>query len=133
MSNNLLHTHGDVNPVFAIDTLNGSGSATTGVPVMIQGPKLDFFGIDLGADPAGEMGVNQAVEAVITCVTQLATTHFYQVQASSAANNMSIAVYPTAAWTATDLQTAIRALGTVDGYDLSGANVTNVGFKLAAS
>jgi hypothetical protein len=46
---------------------------------------------------------------------------------------MSIAVYPTAAWTAADLQTAIRAIGTVDGYDLSGANVTNTGFKLAAS
>lgn len=133
MSNNLLHTHGDVNPVFAIDTLNGSGSATTGVPVMIQGPKLDFFGIDLGADPAGEMGVNQAVEAVITCITQLATTHFYQVQASGTANNMSIAVYPTAAWTADTLEAAIQALGTVDGYDLSGAQVTNVGFKLAAS
>jgi len=131
MSNNLLHTHGDVNPVFAIDTLNGSGSATTGVPVMIQGPKLDFFGIDLGVDPAGEMGVNQAVEAVITCVTQLATVHFYQVEASASANNMSIAVYPTAAWTHGTLQTAIRALGTVDGYDLSGAAVSNNGFKLA--
>jgi hypothetical protein len=44
---------------------------------------------------------------------------------------MSIAVYPVAAWTAADLQAAIRALGTVNGYDLSGAAVTNNGFKLA--
>lgn len=123
--------HGDVKPVFAIDTLNGTGTNTTGTPVMLSGPKLDFFGMDLGANPASEMDVNEAVEAVITCVTQLATTHFYQVEASASANNLSIAVYPTAAWTASSLQAAIRALGTVSGYDLSGATVTNNGFKLA--
>jgi len=123
--------HGDTKPVFAIDQLNGAGGATTGVPVMFSGPKLDFFGMDLGASPASEMDTNEAVEAVITCVTQLATTHFYQVEASASANNMSIAVYPTGAWTAGTLQAAIRALGTVAGYDLSGALVTNNGFKLA--
>lgn len=123
--------HGDTKPVFAIDTLNGSGSATTGVPVMFAGPKLDFFGMDLGASPAAEMDTGEAIEAVITCVTQLATTHFYQVEASASANNMSIAVYPVGAWSASSLQTAIRALGTVSGYDLSGAVVTNNGFKLA--
>jgi hypothetical protein len=125
--------HGNTKPVFAIDTLNGSGSASTGVAVMFSGPKLDFFGLDLGASPAGEMDTNEAVEAVITCITQLATTHFYQVEASASANNMSIAVYPTGAWTAATLATAIQALGTVAGYDLSGAAVTNVGFKLAAA
>jgi hypothetical protein len=125
--------NGNVKPVFAIDTLGGSGTNPTGTPVMFSGPRLDFFGIDLGADPASHMDSGEAVEAVITCITQLATTHFYQVEASAAANNMSIAVYPTAAWTAGTLQTAIRALGTVASYDLSGANVTNTGFKLAAS
>jgi hypothetical protein len=125
--------NGNVKPVFAIDTLGGSGTNPTGTPVMFSGPKLDFFGIDLGADPASHMDSGEAVEAVITCITQLATTHFYQVDASASANNMSIAVYPTAAWTAADLQAAIRALGTVATYDLSGAVVTNVGFKLANS
>jgi len=124
-------THGDTNPVFAIDQLGGSGSITTGTPVMISGPKLDFFGMDLGADPSAQTGTGGAIEAIIQCVTQLATTHFYQVQASASANNMSIAVYPVAAWTAADLQAAIRALGTVNSYDLSGATVTNNGFKLA--
>lgn len=126
MSNNLLHTHGDVNPVFAIDTLNGSGSATTGVPVMLQGPKLDFFSIDMGASASGQMDLGGAVEAVIKCITQLATTHFYQVDG----DKLSIAVYPVAAWTAGDLETAIRALGTVNGYSLSGADVENNGFNL---
>jgi hypothetical protein len=124
-------THGDTNPVFAIDQLGGSGSVTTGVPVQIAGPKLEFFGIDLGGDPAAQTDTGGAVEAVIQCVTQLATTHFYQVEASATANNMSIAVYPVAAWTALTLRDAIRAMGTVNGYDLSGALVTNNGFKLA--
>ena len=121
--------HGDTKPVFAIDTLAGNGTNTTDTPVMFSGPKLDFFSLDLGADVSGEMDTNEAVEKVITCITQLATTHFYQVEATTGA--MSIAVYPTAAWSASALQTAIRALGTVAGYDLSGATVANNGFKLA--
>jgi hypothetical protein len=122
-------THGDLLPVFAIDQLGGPGAATTGVPVQIAGPKLDFFGMDLGADIAGQLGTGGAVEAVLQCVTQLATTHMFQAEAST--GGFSIAVYPTAAWTASSLQAAIRALGTVNTYDLSGAQVTNNGFKLA--
>jgi hypothetical protein len=129
-------THGDLLPVFQIDRLgklNSSGSPIneTAVAVQIAGPKLDFFGMDLGGDPSGQMGTGGAIEAVVQTITQLATVHFYQVQASASANNFSIAVYPTGAWAAADLQTAIRALGTVNGYDLSGAAVTNNGFKLA--
>ena len=124
-------THGDTKPVFAIDTLAGSGAAGAGTPVQIAGPKLDFFGMDLGADPSGQVSAGGAIEAVIQCTTQLATVHFYQYQASASANNFSIAVYPTAAWTASTLQAAIRDLGTVNGFDLSGATVTNNGFKLA--
>ena len=125
--------HGDTKPVFAIDQLSGPGEETTGMPIMLSGPKLDFFGIDLGADPSGQMDFDEAVHKVIQCVTQLATVHFYQVEASAAANNMSIAVYPTAAWTATTLEDAIQALDTGAGYRLNAAAVTDVGFKLAAS
>lgn len=120
--------HGDTKPVFAIDTLNGSGSATTGVAVQIAGPKLDFFNIDVGADLATQMDQGGAVEKVITTITQLATVHFYQVEASS--GQLSIAVYPTGAWAAADLETAIRALDTGTGYRLNAATVANNGFKL---
>lgn len=132
-------THGDSLPVFAIDTLGGPGAATTGVAVQIAGPKLEFFSMDLGLElyssaNDNQLGTNGAVEKTIQCITQLATTHFYQVDALGA---MSIAVYPVGAWTASSLQAAIRALGTVaasgtnSSYDLSGANVANNGFKLA--
>jgi hypothetical protein len=121
-------THGDTKPVFAIDVLNGSGSATTGVAVQIAGPKLDFFNIDVGADLAAQMGQGQAVEKVITCITQLATVHFYQVEATS--GQLSIATYPVGAWTASDLEDAIQALDTGSGYRFNSATVANNGFKL---
>lgn len=129
-------THGDSQPVFAMDTLNGPIASTTnanGTVTNFIGPGMDFFGLDLGAAPTSQLGVGGAISAVNQCIEQLGTVMIYQVQASSAANNMSVAVYPLGAWTAATLQTAIQALGTVNGYDLSGAAVTNVGFKLAAS
>ena len=130
--------NGGSQPVFSIDTLNGPLAQSTtypaGVPTMLQGPKLDFFGMDLGANPIGEAGVNRAIQAVLQAIQVKAIVAFYQVENSAAANNFSVAVYPTAAWTAADLQTAIQALGATVGvtpFDLSGATVTNVGFKLA--
>ena len=126
MSNNNLKVHGDVKPVFAIDTRDGSGSATTGVPVMIQGPHLDFFVVDLGADASSKMGVDSAVDAVIKCITQLSTVHFFQLDS----DKLSIATYPIGAWDPSDLQDAIRDLGTVDSYSLSSAQVQNNGFNL---
>jgi hypothetical protein len=129
----ITRVHGDAKPVYALDVSNGSGSATTGVTVMLSGPKLDFFGIDLGANPANEMDPEEAIESVLRVIASVATIHFYQVEASGSANNMSVAVYQSSSCTASGLQDSIRALGTVSGYDLSGATVTNVGFKLANS
>ena len=121
--------------LFQSDTLDPTytSPAATGTPVNVAGPHLEFFGIDLGADPSGQLGTSGAIEAVIKTIQQLATVACYQVQASGAANNMSVAVYPVGAYTAAALQTQIRALGTVNGYDLSGATVTNVGFRLAST
>ena len=123
-------THGDSLPVFALDQQAGPGAVTGyGHPVNPAGPELDFFSTDLGADAAGQLGTLGAVESVLRCIEQLATVHFYQVEASTGA--ASFAVYPVGAWSASALQTAIRALGTVNTYDLSGATVASNGFKLA--
>lgn len=138
-------TSGGSQPVFATDTLNGSVSSSTylaGVPTNFQGPKLDFFGCDLGANPAGEAAVNEMLQTLLQTIQQTATVAIYQVAATANATNFSVATYPTGAFnTATDgtdnsaatLQAIIRALGTVSSYDLSGATVTNVGFRLASS
>jgi hypothetical protein len=140
-------TSGGSQPVFATDTLNGPQLAATaaytpaGTPTNFMGPKLDFFGCDLGADPSTEAEVNGMLQTLLQSIQQTATVAIYQVAATGNATNFSVATYPTGAFnTATDgtdnsaatLQAQIRALGTVAGYNLAGATVTNVGFRLAS-
>jgi hypothetical protein len=141
-------TSGGSQPVFATDTLNGPQLAATttytpaGTPTNFMGPKLDFFGCDLGADPSTEAEVNGMLQTLLQSIQTVATVAIYQVAATGNATNFSVATYPTGAFnTATDgtdnsaatLQAQIRALGTVAGYNLAGATVTNVGFRLASS
>jgi hypothetical protein len=129
-------THGDAQPVFAIDTLNGPVAPSTdaaGTTTNFIGPAMDFFGFDLGAAPTAQLGVDEMVAQVLQSIEQLSTVMMYSVSATANVTNMSVAVYPVGAYTAAALQTQIRALGTVNGYDLSGATVTNVGFRLAST
>lgn len=129
-------THGDAQPVFAIDTLNGpvaSSTAADGTTTNFIGPAMDFFGLDLGAAPTDQLGVNEMVAQVLQSIAQLSTVMMYSVSATANAVNMSVAVYPVGAYTAAGLQTQLQALGTVNGYDLSGATVKNVGFRLAST
>ncbi len=129
-------THGDAQPVFAMDVQNGpvaSSTAADGTTTNFIGPAMDFFGFDLGAAPTTQLGVDEMVAQVMVSIEQLATVMMYSVAATSNVTNMSVAVYPVGAYTAAALQTQIRALGTVNGYDLSGATVTNVGFRLAST
>ena len=139
---------GGSQPVFATDTLNGpqlSSTATytpAGTPTNFMGPKLDFFGCDLGGDPSGEADVNGMLVTLLQSIQQTATVAIYQVAATANVTNFSVATFPTGAFntdtsgsnnSAATLQAQIRALGTVAGYDLSGATVTNVGFRLAST
>ena len=129
-------THGDAQPVFAMDVQNGpvaSSTAADGTTTNFIGPAMDFFGFDLGAAPTTQLGVDEMVAQVMVSIEQLSTVMMYAVQATSNTTNMSVAVYPVGAYTAAALQTQVRALGTVNGYDLSGAVVTNVGFRLAST
>ena len=133
---------GGSQPVFATDTLNGpqlaanTTYAPAGTPTNFAGPAYDFFGVDLGADPSGQAGVNGAIQFILQNIQQVATVAMYQVAATGNATNLSLAVYPLSAWTAATLQASIRALGANvggSGYDATGATVTNVGFRLATT
>ena len=129
-------THGDAQPVFAMDVQNGPvapSTAADGTTTNFIGPAMDFFGFDLGAAPTTQLGVDEMVAQVMVSIEQLGTVMMYSVAATANVTNMSVAVYPVGAYTAATLQTQIRALGTVNGYDLSGATVTNVGFRLAST
>jgi len=128
--------NGGSQPVFAIDTLNGPQlSANTaytpaGTPTMIQGPKLDFFGVgNLTGNISTQAAVNGAIQTLLQTVQQTSTVAFYQPGNAQ----ISLAVYPTGAYTASTLQAAVQGLGNVNGLNFTNANVTNVGFNLAAT
>ena len=146
--------NGDSQPVFALDINNGAQTGTITSPALVQmaGPKLDFFkiivqdGSQSNIDLTNQLGnvtsgvfTPGVVNQINQCIQLKTTIAMYQVEADTS-GQISIAVYPQAAWTATDLQVAIRALGnvqitasngTVTGVNVSGTDVTTAGFKLA--
>ena len=133
-------THGNAQQVFHIDTDDGSlsGALATSAPVNVTGPKLDFFKIivenagDAAQDLQSEVGTGLAVEAIIQNIQTNSGVYIYQVE-DSAAGQISIATYPTGAYTTTTLQTQIRALTTVgtNSINVTGTDVTSGNFKLA--
>lgn len=118
-------TNGDASGVAVYDVgayVNGTTTGSAGIPIQPQGPKLDFYVGDLGATGVqSQFGPNGAVEAVIRVMTSMSTLHMYQFNNDG---TYRVAMYPTGGDAAAALQTAVRALGTVNGYDLSGATVT---------
>ena len=130
---------GGSQPVFATDTLNGpqlssnTAYSPTGTPTNFTGPKLDFFGVGLGNSVFNQAQIGGALQTILQTIQQTATVAFYQVDNTNTTVDFSVAVYPTAAYTAATLQTALRALGNVNGANIAGATVTDVGFRLASS
>jgi hypothetical protein len=133
-------THGNAQQVFHIDTDLGSlsGNLATSGAVNVTGPKLDFFkiivenGSNAAQDLQPEVGTGLAVEAIIQSIQTNSGVYIYQVE-DSAAGQISIATYPTGAYTTTTLQTQIRALTTVgtNSINVTGTDVTSGNFKLA--
>ena len=121
-------THGDVQPVFALDTADGkiaADTATAGTVVNVSGPALDFFSLTANTTVAGEQGVSEYVDTVLKAVQQTATIATYQVDATQ----ISLAVYPAGAYTAASLLTAANV--TYTGFQLDSS--ADVGLKLATS
>ena len=146
--------NGDAQPVFALDISNGPQTGTISSDALVQmaGPKLDFFKIlvkngsataidlrpQLGSYTSGVFTPGVVVQ-LNQDIQKTATIAMYQVEGDNT-GQLSIAVYPSGAWTAATLQTSLQALGnvqitssdgTVTGVDVSGTLVTNPGFKLA--
>jgi hypothetical protein len=146
--------NGDAQPVFALDINNGpqEGDISTAALVQMAGPKLDYFkvivqnGSQQAVDITNQLGnvtsgvftpgvvvqINQAIQ-------RTATIAMYQVEADTS-GQISYGIYPSGAWTAATLDAALKALGnvqitasdgTVTGVNVSGTDVTDVGFKLA--
>ncbi len=86
---------------------------------------LKMFTVTPDNDLTAEVGkANTALEAIVQTVQTKATTFLIGVVGSS---DFRVACEPSA-WTASDLEAAIQALGTVNGKDLSGATVADFTF-----
>jgi hypothetical protein len=133
-------THGNAQEVFHIDTANGSlsGALATSAAVNVTGPKLDFFKIivenasNAAQDLQAQVGTGLAVEAILQEIQQIAGVYIYQVEDDST-GQISVATYPTEAYTTATLQTAVRTLTAAGSgsIDCSGSDVTTGNFKLA--
>jgi hypothetical protein len=123
--------NGDAQPVFALDTQNGKiapGASTSGTPVNLAGPKLDFFQVTCANTNATLQGVNSYVANVVQAIQQTSTVAIYQVDGTQ----ISFAVYPTGAFV--DTAAFLAAAQTANASGVNGAvSCTNVGFKLATA
>jgi len=129
-------SNGDAYAVVYKDaSTQGADPLTADETVIFEGPAVDFFkvviqnGSNVNVDLRGEMGATEAVEAILREVQTKGTISMYQVEGDNT-GQISLAVYPTATWTAATLQTALRAI-TPNSLDISGTDVTAPGFDLA--
>lgn len=128
--------------------VNG-GMGSAGTLQYYGGSNLSCFGMIVkngsgeAVDMSGEGGPGEAWEKIYQAITVSKTAGhgagtpvIFQYE-NAASGVASWAVERSGAgWTATTLQTAIRALGTTVGannVDVSGTTVTDVGFKLATA
>ena len=132
-------THGNAQQVFHMDTNNGAlgnGALAESAPVNVAGPKLDFFKLLINdgsaVDLQAEVGTGLGVEAILENIQTKSTVAIYQVE-DDTSGQISIATYPTDAYTAATLQTQIRLLTAAGStpIDCSSSTVADAGMKLA--
>lgn len=118
-------TSGNANGVVHVDVADGTG---VGGIVGFIGRKISIFKLDTGTvDISGQTGVGGAVEAVLRTVATQSSIIAYQVENDNS-GEMRVMVDATG-FDAAGLQTAVRALGTVNGANLGSTTVTAVGLK----
>jgi|DEB0MinimDraft_3_1074331.scaffolds.fasta_scaffold03790_5 hypothetical protein len=115
----------------------GSGAISADETVILNGPQLDFFKIivkDVSGnveDLRNELDAGEGVEAILRHISLLANIEMYQVEGDTS-GQISVAVYPAGAYTASTLQTAVRTLSAAgsNNLDCSSSDVTDPGFEL---
>lgn len=101
--------NGDFQPVINYDspeyTNAGLNAVVSAATVQPQGPKLDFFTVTATGALTGAQ-----VNTLIQTMQQLAVVYLYE-YTDAANDTLAVAVYPTAAWTTSALDTAFTAAG----------------------
>ena len=127
----LTKAHGNAQPQGQTGTI--SADAT----LIFNGPELDFFKIIIKdasgnvEDLRGELDVNEGVVEILKKIAEKATIEMYQVEGDNT-GQISVALYPAGAYSASTLQTAVRTLSAAGGnnLDCSLSDVTDPGFEL---
>jgi len=118
---------GTAQPVFALDVRDGSIAGTANVaaqgPVQIQGPKLDFFTLTANAALPNAGNVNGYLTNVLTSIQQTGTIALYQ--AGATAGTISLAIYPSGAYSTATLVTAAQVANATGGLNI-GVPTANV-------
>jgi hypothetical protein len=116
-------THGDYQPVMNFDqpayTVGAVNAVTSGVVVQPQGPKLDYF----TATATGALTTAQ-INTMVQTIQQLAIVYIYE-YTDTTNDTLAFAVYPTAAWTTSALDTAFTAAGVTGTTTTATATFTN--------
>jgi len=116
----------------------GSGAISADETVILNGPQIDFFKIivkDVSGnveDLRNELDAGEGVEAIFEKITNGgANIEMYQVEGDTS-GQISVAIYPAGAYTASSLQTAVRTLSAAgsNNLDCSSSDVTDPGFEL---
>ena len=131
--------NGTTQPVFALDVANGPIAGTANVaaqgPVMLSGPKLDFFSLTANTALTSTGNVNGYLNNVFQAVQSGAglaggdaggTIAFYQ--AGATAGTINLAIYPSGAYTTATLVAAAQTANATGGLNVGipTANVSNV-------
>lgn len=134
----ITRTHGTAFGAVSHDRgLSGSGALGADEPVIANGPVLDFFKViikDVSGnveDLRNELDAAEGVVAIFREITKKATIEMYQIEGDTT-GQISLALYPSGAYTTTTLQTAIRTLTAAgsNNLDCSSSDVTSPGFEL---
>lgn len=115
----------------------GSGAISADETVILNGPQMDFFKIivkDVSGnveDLRNELDAGEGVEAILRHIALKANIEMYQVEGDTS-GQISVAIYPAGAYTASTLQTAVRTLSAAgsNNLDCSSSDVTDPGFEL---
>ena len=123
--------NGTTQPVFALDVANGSIAGTANVaaqgPVMLSGPKLDFFQLIANGALTNAGNVNGYLNNVFQAVQSGAgiagggaggTIAFYQ--AGATAGTINIAIYPSGAYTTATILAAAQNANSTGGLTAVG-------------
>lgn len=130
---------GDAHGVVNVDQgVHGSGDQSAAVLHSITGKKPQFVAIVIKTvtptvvDISNELDPKEMVEQVLNLLQAKISILAYQIEAAGG----QISLMFEGEYTAANIQTDVRALGTTVGtnnIDVSGSTVTDVGFKLALS